>query len=199
MIYKFTRKLFVKFNDFFGMIIGFKLKRVSYSRPATIKAKELFKDKPVRVIEIGCAAGNNTLDVLNQLNIEEYLIIDPYEKASGASYDDYDHKRLILMREQSKARLEKYGAKVKWIYDFSDKAIKEIEGKFDYIYIDGDHSYNYALSDMRNYSKLLAEKFIFAGHDIDQQSVARAFIEFVNESHFKDYEVTDPDWIIFKD
>lgn len=198
-MYKNLRKIFVKFNDYFGRLLGYKLKRVTYSRPATLKAKEIFKDQPIRVIEIGCAAGNNSVDVLKNLNIKEYVIIDPYEKASGKEYDDYDHERLILMREQAKARLEKYSDKVKWVYDFSDQALSEIEGEFEYIYIDGDHSYSYALSDMRNYAKFLSNRFVFAGHDIDQSDVAKAFIEFVGETSFENIEILDPDWVIYKD
>ena len=197
-MYRKLRKIFVRFNDFFGRLIGYKLKRVSYSRPSTLKAKEIFKDQPIRVIEIGCAAGNNSLDILNQLNVSEYIIIDPYEKASGASYDDYDHERLVLMREQSAERLGKHHSKIKWIYEFSDQAVKEIKGKFDYIYIDGDHSYSYALSDMRNCSKLLSDRFIFGGHDIDQPDVAKAFVEFISESNFDKIEILDPDWLIYK-
>jgi hypothetical protein len=46
-------------NLYIGKFIGCKLRLTTHSRPSTILAKEVFGNKPLRVIEIGCAAGNN--------------------------------------------------------------------------------------------------------------------------------------------
>ena len=198
-MYKMLRKIFVMINDYFGRLSGYKLKRDTYSRPSTIKAKQIFGDKPIKVIEIGCAAGNNALDVLQSLNVSEYVIIDPYEKILF-DYDDYDHERLVLMRKQAKERLAKYSDNIKWIYDFSDDATDKISGKYDFIYIDGNHSYEYVLSDMNNYRKFLSDNFVFGGHDIDQPGVSRAFVEFLASSDQKDlFEIKDPDWLVYKE
>jgi hypothetical protein len=197
-MYKSLRKIFVKFNDFFGRLSGYKIRRDTYSRPSTIKAKEIFGDKPIKVIEIGCASGNNALDVLENLNVAEYIIIDPYEKIL-VDYDDYDHERLILMRKQAKERLARYSNNIKWIYDFSDDAADKITGKYDFIYIDGNHNYEYVLSDMNNYFKFLSDNFVFGGHDIDQPGVSRAFVEFLaSTDQYKTYDIKDPDWLIYK-
>ena len=198
-MYKMLRKIFVMINDYFGRLSGYNLKRDTYSRPSTIKAKQIFGDKPIKVIEIGCAAGNNALDVLQNLNVSEYVIIDPYEKIL-VDYDDYDHERLVLMRKQAKERLAKYSDNIKWIYDFSDDATDKISGKYDFIYIDGNHSYEYVLSDMNNYRKFLSDNFVFGGHDIDQPGVSRAFVEFLASSDQKDlFEIKDPDWLVYKE
>lgn len=47
----------------------------------------------------------------------------------------------------------------------SNKAVKKIKGKFDFIYIDGDHSYRQCLLDIINYMPLLRKDGIMAGHD----------------------------------
>jgi hypothetical protein len=193
---KIIRRVLIKINDYIGIKSGVKIKKVTYSRPCTLKAKEIFKNKPIRVIEIGCAAGNNALDVLKNLNVTEYIIIDPYDK-SETDYDDYDKSRLIAMREEAKKKLRNYSDKLVWIYDFSDNAIGQIEGKIDYIYIDGNHSYDFVRSDLENYSKLLAETFVFGGHDIDQPGVTKAFVEFISKKGYELYEINDPDWLIY--
>lgn len=187
----------MKLNDFIGINTGIKIKKVSYARPSTIKAKEIFENQPIRIIEIGCAAGNNALDVLKILNVSEYIIIDPYDKYED-DYDDYDRARLVSMREEAKKKLSSYSDKLTWIYDYSSNAIDQIEGKIDFIYVDGNHSYESVLSDMENYSKLLADKYVFGGHDIDQIGVSKAFVDFVSNSKCEFYEIKDPDWLIYE-
>ena len=191
------RKILVKFNDFFGRNTGVKIKKESYARPSTLKAIEIFGSKPIRVIEIGCAAGNNALNVLKNLNITEYIIIDPYDKYED-DYDDYDRGRLIAMRKEAESKLSSYSDKITWIYDYSDKAFSQISGKIDFIYIDGNHSYEYVQSDLENYSNLLADTFVFGGHDIDQPGVTRAFIEFISKNKYGSYRIHDPDWLIYE-
>ena len=196
-MYKTFRKIFVKINDFVGRNTGIKIKKETYARPSTIKAMEIFGSKPIRVVEIGCAAGNNTLNVLKKLNVSEYIIIDPYDKYED-DYNDYDRKRLTSMRIEAKNKLSAYSDKLTWIYDYSDNAVNKIKGKIDFIYIDGNHSYEYVLSDMENYSKLLTSKYVFGGHDIDQPGVSKAFIEFIGKNKYNFYQIKDPDWLIYE-
>jgi len=190
------RKILVKVNDFIGRNTGVKIRKDTYARPSTLKAEEIFGNKSIRVIEIGCAAGNNALNVLKKLNVSEYIIIDPYDKYEG--YDDYDGRRLVSMREEAKSKLSSYSDKLTWIYDYSDNAVGQIKGKIDYIYVDGNHSYEYVLSDMENYSKLLADVYVFGGHDVDQPGVTKAFIDFVSKNKYEFYEIKDPDWLIYE-
>ena len=63
--YKKIRKRLIGLNDYIGKSTGYKLKRVTYSRPSTLEALKKFGSKEIRAIEIGCAAGNNSLDVFN--------------------------------------------------------------------------------------------------------------------------------------
>ena len=195
-MYRLLRKWLVKINDNIGRNTGFKFKRVTYSRPSTLKAKEIFGYKKIRVLEIGCAAGNNALDVLNNLNVSEYFVVDPYDKYNDG-YNDYSLSRLARMREEAVKRLNKYSNKITWIYDYSENAINNLTGRFDYIYIDGNHSYEFVKKDMNQYFELLNDEFVFGGHDIDLPDVARAFVEFVSDKNQLVYEVKDPDWIVY--
>ena len=104
--YKKIRKRLIGLNDYIGKSTGYKLKRVTYSRPSTLEALKKFGSKEIRAIEIGCAAGNNSLDVLSKLNVKEYVIIDPYELIDN-QFDDYTKDRLSLMQLQAKKKLRK--------------------------------------------------------------------------------------------
>lgn len=70
-LYKKIRKRLITVNDLVGRRSGYKLKRVTYSLPATLAALEKFRSKEIRANEIGCAAGSNSLDV------QEVYIKDP--------------------------------------------------------------------------------------------------------------------------
>lgn len=185
----------VRMNDAIGRAIGSKLKRVSYSRPATLKAKDLFGKEAVRVIEIGCAAGNNAVDIFRQLNVSELVLVDPYE--SYADFKDYNKQLLVQMRREAERKLQPFASRTKWLRCTSQEAISKLDGHFDFIYVDGNHAYEYALSDMINYYRLLSPKFVFGGHDVDLPEVAKAFVEFVSNNHIGNYEIKDPDWVIF--
>ena len=145
--YKRIRKKLVGLNNLLGKQTGYKFKRITYSRPSTLQALEKFGNKEIRAIEIGCASGNNSLDILSNLNVKEFTIIDPYEFIKN-NYDDYTKERLRLMRTQAERKLKKYSSKINWIYQLSGDALSSISGKYDFIYVDGDHSYDYAYQDM---------------------------------------------------
>lgn len=194
-IYKKIRKRLVTVNDFIGRLSGYKMKRITYSRPSTLAALEKFGSKEIRVIEIGCAAGNNSLDILRKLNIKELVIIDPYENISN-EFDDYTVDRLRLMQSQAKNKLKKYSEKITWVKKLSDDAVSDLHGRYDFIYIDGDHSFEYAYKDMCNYYNFLSDEFVYGGHDIDQSGVSKAFSKFIRENNFASIHFKDPDWII---
>ena len=194
-IYKKIRKRLKGLNDFAGRTSGFKFKRISYSRPSTTAALKKFSTREIRVIEIGCAAGNNSLDILKNLNVKELVIIDPYEYLLN-DYDDYTKSRLQLMRKQAEAKLLSYKDKITWINKLSADALNDLTGKYDFIYVDGDHSYEFAYQDMRNYLPFLADDYVFGGHDVMQQGVSKAICQIIKEENLNEVLFRDPDWIL---
>jgi len=192
------RRQLMRLNNLVGRKTGSKLQRVPYSRPSTLRAQAMFGDRPLRILEIGCAAGNNALDVLTRLRVSQYVVVDPYEHAAN-EYADYNRERLALMRRQSQHRLRAFADRIFWVYEESLKATPHVEGPFDMIYVDGDHSCQAVLADMEAFYPLLAERCVFGGHDIDQPEVARAFVEFVSSRRIPHFEIKDPDWIIYRD
>jgi SAM-dependent methyltransferase len=195
-MHRLIRKPLVRVNNAVGRRLGYKLRKVPYSRPSTLRVKAMFAERPVRVLEIGCAAGNNALDILTRLNVSRYVVVDPYEHAA-ATYDDYTRGRLALMRRQATARLRRHADRIEWVYQTSSEAVASLSGPFDYIYVDGVHTHEGVLRDMYDYYPLRADRFVFGGHDVDQPEVTRAFVEFVAARSITNYEIKQPDWIIY--
>ena len=90
-------------NNFIGRMLGYKLQKAPYSRPSTLLVKHLFQQKPIDVIEVGCAAANNALDILSKLNVAKFIAVDPYENCLS-EYNDYSFKRLVWMKRKAKKR-----------------------------------------------------------------------------------------------
>jgi predicted O-methyltransferase YrrM len=197
IIKKNIRRALMSVNNFFGKLFGIKLQKVPYSRPSTLLVRKIYKENPVSIIEIGCAAGHNASDIFNSLNVKEFIAIDPYETAA-TDYNDYTRDRLVYMRKKAESQLKKFNHIIDWKKMLSDQAILEISGSYDFIYIDGDHSFSAVYQDIKNYYPLLKNGGVIAGHDIDQQPVLEAFFKFISENNIKKFSIKDPDWIIIK-
>ena len=134
------------------------------------------------------------------MNVEKIYLIDPYE-----SYDNYvkatSYKNLNFKKIQDEAmnRLKNYQDKISWIKKYSSDAVKELPENLDFIYIDGNHTYQYVKEDLRNYYPKLKIGGIFAGHDITsiKTGVAKAFCEFVSEYNLNPF-ISKTDWWIIK-
>jgi hypothetical protein len=160
-------------------------------------AKDYFKNKEIVAIEIGTFKGENALNILQQLNIKKLYIIDPYEEYDSYK-SDVSSKNANQNLNIAKKRLSKYNDKIIWIRKFSEKALKDIHEKADFIYIDGNHDYKYVKKDMLLYWPILNKHGLMAGHDVPYTSVLRAFCEFVHEHAPLDPHVWNMDWWVFK-
>ena len=61
-----------------------------FPRPSTEFINLIFGDKPLVGVEVGVFKGENSLDMLNRLNIQKLLLIDPYEEYDELT-DDIDN------------------------------------------------------------------------------------------------------------
>jgi predicted O-methyltransferase YrrM len=149
------------------------------------------------VAEVGVWRGNNAEYLTKNLDIEEIYLIDPYN-----TYEDYnsktDVKKMRSARNQAHRKMQGQ-ANVNWIEKYSYEAVEDINRKLDYVYIDGNHSYEYVRDDLNNYYPLLKEGGILAGDDMDWDGVSQAIIEFaVNNSLQLYLEPYHPDWYFIK-
>lgn len=130
--------------------------------------KEHYKNKELVGVEIGVEFGEHALETLENLNMKKLYLIDPY-----CYYDGYKEGDLGIRTEniQSDSEifanklLKKYSDKVVWIRKISDEALEDIKEKVDFVYIDGNHEYDFVKNDIKNYSKLVKQDGIIGGHD----------------------------------
>lgn len=184
------------FLDICGKI-GFYPKRITF-RASTRYAKKIFGNKPILVCEIGVDEGKNALNILKNLNVKKIYLVDPYVEYKDF-LDSAPHKtneNLRLAYRKAINNLRNYKEKVVQIREFSEDAINKIP-ECDFIYIDGNHTYDYIKKDIELYFKKIKKEGILAGHDIEEKDVFKAFSEFVVKNKLNAW-ITYPDWIIKK-
>lgn len=155
-----------------------------------------FKD----VVEVGCAYGNLAEYLLEYTQIETLTSVDPYlayNQMPGLStqedYDtlyDYVHTKLrqdgedlrfMLIRDTSKSFFNRTWAKGVF--------------KPDFVFLDGDHSYETVSWEIEHYSKLLKKDTILAGHDITVfEGVDRAVNEYAEKTGKEIYRLPANIW-----
>lgn len=130
--------------------------------------------------ELGTSYGFNLVYFLDNLpNLSKVYAIDPYvtyfDGPSGWISQETMDKVKSLFLENTLP----YGERVVFFNQASNDAIDKIpDGSLDYIFIDGDHSYEAVKNDMSNYFSKVRSGGIFAGHDHSWEGVTRAVEEF---------------------
>lgn len=185
-----------KINSFLDKNFGIEVIRTR-PKEAIKFAKNYFKNKKIIGIEIGVLKGENSCEILKNLNISKLYLIDPYTK-----YEDYkkdqNYDNVKLAEKISKKRLKKYKNKVVWVKEYSQNAIKKIQEKVDFVYVDGNHEYEYVKKDLELYWEKLKEGGVLSGHDIQYLGVSRAVLEFANKKKLNVHFGDRRDWWIVK-
>jgi predicted O-methyltransferase YrrM len=163
-----------------------------------------------KVLEVGCAYGFHTKQVLSNTGIESYTMVDPYVPYSSNIFSDSvqnvfrDEKETISNFDQFvnivMEELSEYKEKITHIRKPSIEATKDVEDEsFDAIFIDGDHSYQAVKEDLSVWWPKLRVGGTLCGDDYWMSDVARAVHEFASvhglEVKFKTRE--DNDYKIF--
>lgn len=168
---------------------------VGQTRASTSFAIDYFGNKKIDVVEIGVYEGTNAENILKELNVNKICLIDPYKIGLGTM----DDKLIIKAEKIAQNLLRKYDAKIVWIKDISENVSEKV-GEPDFIYVDGNHSYEYVKKDIEIYYKILKEGGILAGDDLALPDVSKAFWEFVikNKIDSKNVYYDKSDWWIIK-
>jgi len=120
--------------------------------------------------EIGVFFGENSKAMLDNLDMKMLYLIDPY--ASGlVGIEDETGPEYVL--KNAKRLLKPYEDKITWVKADSFEA-EGIPNKLDFVYIDGDHTYEGALRDFEKYWPIVKKGGILGGHDFDNKHVAKA-------------------------
>jgi len=196
------RRIFLKICDF--------LDDLEYRVPQLYKIKPMIEfvhnrnidNKDLVGVEIGTFRGVNAYAILSFLPIKMLYLIDPY-----LEYDEYveawipNHSQSDFNNDYARAkkRLRKFKDKITFIKMKSEEATVRIPDDLDFIYVDGNHKYEYVKRDLELYYPKLRKGGILGGDnfEVEFQGIPRAVLEFVDKMNLKLYGV-DKDWWVIK-
>lgn len=150
--------------------------------------------------EIGVFKGKHALSLLTTLDISTLYLIDPYEPYEGYEEGKLHGKEEDLAREA----LRDHSDRIVWVKKMSSEALGSLPDGMDFVYIDGNHSYEFVRADMDLYYPKLRHGGTLGGHDIGNairkskhDGVVRAVTEFAVEKGLR-LHVDLPDWWVVK-
>ena len=134
-------------------------------------------------VEVGvCNGVTSELFAQKISNINKLYAVDNYP-----SFVDWDGTRVTEERQaetmrRCKERLAKY-PNVEFVYKSSVEFGETLfDDSIDFVFVDGDHSYEATLKDLQTYWPKVKTGGVFAGHDINLTSVTKALEEFFKDS-----------------
>ena len=179
----------------------------SFSNILPDKRNFLFKliKKNSICCEIGVWKGEFSDLILNKNDPSKLYLIDPW-KNFGSDYFDKKHEKYSQHNQDKryslvKNKLKKYidNNKVEILRMTSKEALQKIQNiKFDFIYIDGNHKYEFIKYDLENYYNLLKSGGYLVGDDYRIDSIKIAVLEFVNKNCIKNLTIKNDKFILKK-
>jgi len=173
----------------------------SPDRPMMDFIKKNYKKNDLVGVEIGTYEGSNAHNMLrtNQ-KIKMLYLVDPYEIYAKYKNDadpitsmGSSHIEDVFIKAQNK--LKKYEERLFFIRKYSNDAVNDIPEKIDFIYIDGNHSYDFVKQDIDLFFNKVKDGGVIGGHDYDESfpGVIKAAKEFSKKHNYKLYQ-SEYDW-----
>jgi len=152
--------------------------------------------------EIGVQRGRNAKVMFDNIPNLSLFLIEPYA-------DHMSNKRLWGRKTHEKFKRQAYGRftdpvyndRLFWIEKFSDVASYDIpDNTLDFVYIDGEHTYDFAMMDLILWSRKVRPGGIVAGHDFEYKGsgeikkdpkVAHALLDFAKAYKIEQIYLTD--------
>jgi hypothetical protein len=144
--------------------------------------------------EIGVEGGRNAKIMFEELDIKHLYLIDIFD-----TYLGMDDHGVLCSTEVGKAcyngtvyNLRDYMDRITLIVDFSEFAVDKIKEELDFVYIDGNHRYEYVKKDINLYYPKIKIGGVIGGHDFKyaEKGVVVAVAEFFFRTGFQ-YESWD--------
>jgi len=125
-------------------------------------------------VEIGTFEGELADFILQNSTNSKLYCIDPY-----VSYEEYNDTMNTIVGDYTYSvtynKLKnKYGERIQFIRKFSKDAVNDIPNQIDFLYIDGNHSYQYVFNDLQLfYNKVKNNCYIIGDDAIDIDNTKR--------------------------
>lgn len=152
-------------------------------------------------IEIGvCLAATTEHLLLNCDNIKTLYAVDNYPAFTDWNGSVISQERQNLMKEYALSRLNQFGERANIQYKDSIEFSTFVEDdSIDFIFIDGDHSFDGAYRDLQLYYSKIKKGGIFAGHDYNLATVNLALNKFFGDKVNNIELLENNAWMIYKD
>ena len=167
-------------------------------RPMLSQVRERLKGDLVGV-EIGVHVARNSYNIMQLLPIKKLYLIDPYgayDQGGGPANPDTDTGFIEKIAHQT---MKQFGSKIYWIKDFSENATDRVPDQVDFVYIDGNHDYDFVKRDIELFYPKVKSGGIIGGHDFDggDWGVAKASLDFADENNLE-LHGSKIDWWLIK-
>ncbi|MBA7700981.1 hypothetical protein ES703_109707 [subsurface metagenome] len=148
--------------------------------------------------EVGVLYGINAKHLLQALNIKKLYLIDPY--VTYPEYLDLKQPFAAVARDIANKKLGPYIKKIDWKIMKSADAVHLIPNDLDFVYIDGNHAYEYVKNDILLYYPKVKKGGVFGGHDYynapPAREVKKAVDEWVAENNLKLFTGNCDWWVV---
>ena len=159
-------------------------------------------------VEIGVCGAEHALSLLETFDISTLYLVDPYDmyetytEGEGKNYGD---TQLALSETflEAKKLLEPFKKNIEWVKKKSEDAVTEIKKNIDFVYVDGNHDYQFVKKDIELYYPIIKIGGMMGGHDFynghaqTHNGVVKAVTEFAVSKGIQLY-VEQPDWWFYK-
>lgn len=158
-----------------------------------IKCAEYIKSNTTveRMVEIGCYQGESTTLFAHIIKPNVLYAIDPFKNG----YDDTDTSSTGDFTDiiyNFNERIKMFPC-ITHIAEFSYDVVNKFEdSSLDFVYIDGNHSYEGVVRDIKSYLPKIKKTGFLAGHDLGRESVTNAIQDTFGEV---DIYFEDSSWI----
>ena len=151
-------------------------------------------------VEVGvCLAHTTEAFAKGIKNLKKLYAVDNYPTFVDWDGSDWNKDRQDLMKKAAQEKILAHKDKVEFLHVSSEEFVKTIEDEsLDFVFIDGDHSFEAALKDFQNYYPKVKKGGIFGGHDIQLDSVRNALTYFLKEKSNEVIGVTNSAWYLRK-
>ena len=148
------------------------------------------------ILEIGCFLGSTTCTIKEANPTCNLYCVDIWANEVHDSYLQGCKRQRINERiESNKDSWRGHTSHLKNVYMYNDHSLNaEFDVKFDFIFLDGDHTYNNVRGELIKYYKYLKPNGILAGHDYGYSSCTKAITEFAVNNKLAVWTLDDSVW-----
>jgi len=124
--------------------------------------------------EIGVYRGSYSETLLKRIPNLHLIGVDLWETYRG--YKDFSSTDIVDAESEARERTKKYNCQM--VKGWSDEVAKTIpDESLDFVFIDGNHNYEWCVWDLANWSRKVKKGGIIYGHDYDDYSRSKRWAE----------------------